>query len=101
MNYKQGDKATCSQCNSPIVFIDPYWDHEGDMQPKHPATPLETVHLDVPTHTRLRLAQAAYDLTRFLLTLTKMHNLSIAELVCTLLSAAYDFQKQEVHKHDR
>ncbi len=40
MEPKIGDRATCSQCNKPIVFVGPYWDHPGEMKPKHPAIPI-------------------------------------------------------------
>lgn len=34
-----GDTSTCSMCQKPITFIDGYWRHDGEAQPRHPATP--------------------------------------------------------------
>jgi hypothetical protein len=36
-----GTRAVCKQCNKPIVFVGPYWDHEGEMKPRHVAIPIE------------------------------------------------------------
>lgn len=35
-----GDKDTCKMCGRPIIFIRPYWDHPGEIKPKHPAIPV-------------------------------------------------------------
>jgi hypothetical protein len=40
MDAKPGEVATCSQCGRDIVFIGPYWDHPGEIKPKHPAIPV-------------------------------------------------------------
>jgi hypothetical protein len=36
-----GERRICSQCGEFITFRDPYWEHEGREQPKHPAIPVE------------------------------------------------------------
>jgi hypothetical protein len=36
-----GTKATCSQCGREIVFVGPYWDHQGDIKPRHIAIPVQ------------------------------------------------------------
>lgn len=41
MEPKSGNSTTCSQCGQRIVFIGPYWQHIGKLQPKHPAIPIE------------------------------------------------------------
>lgn len=38
-----GDRAACASCRRPIVFIGPYWDHEGEPKPRHPASPATTI----------------------------------------------------------
>lgn len=39
MSETIGDRATCAMCNKPITFVGPYWDHDGEIKPRHPATP--------------------------------------------------------------
>lgn len=34
-----GAKAKCAMCGQPITFVGPYWDHDGEIKPRHPATP--------------------------------------------------------------
>jgi hypothetical protein len=34
-----GTTATCRMCHEPIVFVGPYWDHQGSIKPRHPAMP--------------------------------------------------------------
>lgn len=45
MNVKtepqRGDLAICSMCGEQIVYIDSYWDHNGENKPRHPAVPGE------------------------------------------------------------
>ena len=36
---KLGDLAICSMCGAQIMFVGPYWDHQGKNKPRHPATP--------------------------------------------------------------
>jgi hypothetical protein len=36
-----GQRWHCSQCGEFITFRDPYWEHEGRVQPRHPAIPTE------------------------------------------------------------
>lgn len=40
MEEKIGDKSTCQQCGAEIVFVGPYWDHRGEIKPKHIAIPV-------------------------------------------------------------
>lgn len=40
MDAKTGDKDMCSQCGKEIVFVGPYWDHPGEIKPRHPAIPV-------------------------------------------------------------
>ena len=40
MEPKVGDMAVCSQCNTSIVFVGPYWDHPCEIKPRHPAIPI-------------------------------------------------------------
>lgn len=35
-----GDKDTCKMCGRQIVYIRPYWDHPGEIKPRHPAIPV-------------------------------------------------------------
>lgn len=34
-----GARAVCHACGGAIVFVGPYWDHEGEMKPRHIAMP--------------------------------------------------------------
>lgn len=34
-----GNRATCAMCGKPITFVGQYWDHDGEIKPRHPATP--------------------------------------------------------------
>lgn len=34
-----GQEAICSMCDQPIVYVGPYWDHPGEIKPRHPALP--------------------------------------------------------------
>jgi hypothetical protein len=36
-----GEKRICSQCGEFIMYVGPYWQHEGANQPRHPAIPAE------------------------------------------------------------
>jgi hypothetical protein len=36
---KVGDQSACASCGNDIVFIGPYWDHVGELKPRHPAWP--------------------------------------------------------------
>lgn len=36
---KPGDHASCASCGNDIVFIGTYWDHVGELKPRHPASP--------------------------------------------------------------
>lgn len=36
---KIGARDTCTMCGAPIVYVGPYWQHAGEQQPRHPATP--------------------------------------------------------------
>lgn len=36
---KPGAPAVCDQCGNDIVFVGPYWDHVGELKPRHPAFP--------------------------------------------------------------
>jgi hypothetical protein len=38
---KLGARAVCKMCGEPIEYIGPYWQHIGEMQPRHPALPKE------------------------------------------------------------
>lgn len=38
-----GTEATCKMCGEPIRYVGPYWEHLGELQPRHPAWPKETV----------------------------------------------------------
>mgnify|MGYP001614581994 CR=1 FL=1 len=46
-NYQTGERRICSQCGGLITFRDPYWEHEGRMQPRHPAIPAERHKLEM------------------------------------------------------
>ena len=35
-----GDRDTCKMCGQPITYIDPNWDHPGEIKPRHPAMPV-------------------------------------------------------------
>lgn len=35
-------RSVCADCGDSIVFVGPYWDHEGKIKPKHPAFPSES-----------------------------------------------------------
>ena len=35
----RGTRATCAACGERIVFVGPYWDHEGDLRSYHTARP--------------------------------------------------------------
>lgn len=39
MTTAPGARAVCAQCGAPIVYVGPYWSHEGEPQPRHPAFP--------------------------------------------------------------
>lgn len=39
MSETIGDKAKCAMCGASITFVGPYWDHDGEIKPRHPATP--------------------------------------------------------------
>lgn len=39
MSYKLGDEAQCKMCNDTIRYVGPYWEHLGELQPRHPAWP--------------------------------------------------------------
>jgi hypothetical protein len=39
MDGNVGDKAICAGCGAAIVFVGPYWDHIGEIKPRHPALP--------------------------------------------------------------
>lgn len=41
---KHGDKSTCRSCGRPITFLIRYWDHDGDVKPRHPAVPPSPTH---------------------------------------------------------
>ena len=34
-----GAMAICKMCNQDIRYIGPYWEHLGELQPRHPAWP--------------------------------------------------------------
>ena len=36
-----GERRICSQCGEFIRYVDSHWEHEGALQPKHPAIPAE------------------------------------------------------------
>lgn len=38
---KRGQHALCSQCRQLIVYVGPYWDHPGEIKPRHIAMPGE------------------------------------------------------------
>lgn len=104
MNSPQkDDRAVCADCKQPIEFIDPYWDHIGDIKPGHPATPVafaQEAALTKADQHRLRLATARYELGKFILFLWKTYTLSIPETVTILLDAAYSYQKEESKKRN-
>lgn len=52
-----GDKAICSMCDKPIVYVGPYWDHEGEMKPRHPAVPRAEASIQTDLDTILDAAQ--------------------------------------------
>ena len=52
-----GERRICSQCGDQIVFIGPYWDHPGDIKPKHPAIPVDA-QIVAEWNDRLRSAEA-------------------------------------------
>lgn len=35
-----GNQDTCKMCGQPIIYVHPYWDHPGEIKPRHPATPV-------------------------------------------------------------
>lgn len=35
----RGALDTCKMCGGSIWYADPYWDHQGENKPRHPATP--------------------------------------------------------------
>ena len=39
---KSGARAICKMCGKEIIYIGPYWDHAGEMKPRHPALPKES-----------------------------------------------------------
>ncbi len=41
LDPKLGDLAICSMCGNQIMYVGPYWDHQGEHKPRHPATPGE------------------------------------------------------------
>lgn len=45
MDTQAGTKAICSQCGKEIIFIGPYWDHPGEIKPRHPAFPVDEAPL--------------------------------------------------------
>jgi len=45
-----GQRALCTQCHQPIVYVGPYWDHPGEIKPRHIAIPgewLETFKVEM------------------------------------------------------
>lgn len=38
---KLGDKAICKMCDREIIFDGRWWDHPGELKPRHPAWPKE------------------------------------------------------------
>lgn len=36
-----GDEAVCRMCGETIRYVGPYWEHLGELQPRHPAWPKE------------------------------------------------------------
>lgn len=38
-DLRVGARATCKMCGKPIVYVNPYWQHEGLLSPRHPALP--------------------------------------------------------------
>lgn len=36
-----GEQAVCRMCGEHIVYVDPYWQHLGEKQSRHPALPKE------------------------------------------------------------
>lgn len=41
MEPTPGDINICSMCHEAIVYVGPYWQHQGENQPRHPAWPVE------------------------------------------------------------
>ena len=42
-----GARAICRACGEGIVFVSPYWDHEGERKPRHPAQPRDEAPPDL------------------------------------------------------
>ena len=38
MELKTGDKAVCAMCGNDIEYTGHFWDHVGEIKPRHPAT---------------------------------------------------------------
>lgn len=43
-----GDFARCNQCGKIIVFTGTYWDHQGEMKPRHIALPVIELSKEKP-----------------------------------------------------
>ena len=49
-NPEVGTRAACKQCKTPIIFVGPYWDHEGELKPRHVAIPAEPAQEQTAQH---------------------------------------------------
>lgn len=36
-----GTQSTCKMCGKPIVYVGPFWQHQGLLSPRHPAVPAD------------------------------------------------------------
>ena len=65
---QMGDTGHCETCHERLVYTGLYWDHVGEMKPKHPAVPMErhTVEMQLDLDAMEQHIRLAHDKVRAL-----------------------------------
>ena len=106
---KHGAKATCLQCNCPIVYVHAdivdtgFWTHdvEADYQPKHPAIPIEDMPAQKPVISGAKRKQmAAQDIVNALSAICIRYNLTRIETIELIQAIEIRFVSSLINERD-